>query len=272
MVYSEGESMELQDEKERDATGTYEEEYLREIQEVLADPTKAAEFAKKLAAEKNLLEVFKHSRSRDHLTGLYDRKGTNDEFTIITEQLRRRLRTPESTLPTVGSLLLADIENLKHLNDLNGHMFGDEVLKATAVILSQSVFHGDIVCRWGGDEFEIILPECNLDNAKGVAERLRKSTLKGIQNLFGFPQSISIGVSEIGQNITATQLESSEFMEQLFTNAFEDADQAMYFAKQSGGNMTGFKDKHGKLGVLVQDSHNPQKMIAKYQDPSYPGK
>ena len=126
------------------------------------------------------------------------------------------------------SLLMLDIDNFKHYNDTNGHPAGDELLKSIADIFERSVRRTDYVTRYGGEEFAIILPETPLENAKLVAEKIRKAIEKeDFENQEAQPGgnlTVSIGVAE----------HSKEFNQvDEFVNT---ADVALYKAKETGRN------------------------------------
>lgn len=87
------------------------------------------------------------------------------------------------------SLILLDLDHFKRLNDTHGHTYGDEALKRVARFLVERVRAQDLVARWGGEEFAILLPATGLKEAFGVAERLRR----GLEEL-GFPASFGVGV------------------------------------------------------------------------------
>lgn len=86
-------------------------------------------------------------------------------------------------------LVLLDLDHFKRLNDTHGHAYGDEVLKRVARFLVEQVRTQDLVARWGGEEFAILLPATGLKEALEVAERLRR----GLEKM-GFPASFGVGV------------------------------------------------------------------------------
>ncbi|MDP1928935.1 MAG: diguanylate cyclase, partial [Thiobacillus sp.] len=101
----------------------------------------------------------------DPLTGLNNRRAFYDKTSPLwSHAIRHRHDT---------SVMLLDIDLFKQINDSHGHAHGDEVLKATADILRQSVRQGDVLARWGGEEFIVFLPETSLHEATALAERLR---------------------------------------------------------------------------------------------------
>ena len=147
---------------------------------------------------------------KDGLTGLFNRRYFNE---LINVEVNRVIRSPASL-----SLLMLDIDNFKNYNDTQGHPAGDELLKGVDKVLKNTVRTVDMVCRYGGEEFIVILPQTDKGGAQIIAERIR------VQIGLYFPTTVSIGIStfpddakEIGQLI-------------------EKADNALYQAKTSGKN------------------------------------
>lgn len=151
----------------------------------------------------------------DFLTGLYIRR----YFLVrLQDELYRAERHNK-----VFSVIMADIDKFKNVNDMYGHSAGDRVLKEVGKFFQKNMRHEDIVARYGGEEFVIFLPETDKKAAYILAERLRKkfSQIK----LDNFPNpSISIGI--------ATFPEDGKDIESLINNA----DTAMYSAKGKGRN------------------------------------
>jgi diguanylate cyclase (GGDEF)-like protein len=103
--------------------------------------------------------------THDPLTGLWNRASILDN--LARELARAARRT------TAVSLVLADIDNFKAINDTFGHLAGDAVLRETAQRITQSVREYDRIGRYGGDELMVVLPECDTPAARGMAERIR---------------------------------------------------------------------------------------------------
>jgi len=101
----------------------------------------------------------------DPLTGLNNRRAFYDMTTPLWSNAIRHEHD--------ASVMLLDIDHFKQINDAHGHAHGDEVLRATANILRQSVRQGDVLARWGGEEFIVFLPETDRPEAMALAERLR---------------------------------------------------------------------------------------------------
>lgn len=165
-------------------------------------------------AETKLVEM----ATQDFLTGLLNRRET---FRRLDEELQRSRR-----LATPFSVLLLDLDHFKQVNDVHGHSAGDLVLQAVAAALRQGVRPYDLCCRYGGEEFLVILPETALEDAAGIAERLRRD----IENLK--ITAAKETALQITASIGAAALLGHETIDQLIARA----DEAMYNAKSSGRN------------------------------------
>jgi diguanylate cyclase (GGDEF)-like protein len=125
------------------------------------------------------------------------------------------------------SLIMIDLDHFKRLNDKYGHQFGDEVLIKTANEIKAKCRASDLPCRYGGEEFAIILPETNMKSSMALAERLRKNIaklkLKYSNETVNY--TLSAGVSSIKEN---KPVDVKDFIKM--------ADRALYFSKQNGRN------------------------------------
>lgn len=153
----------------------------------------------------------------DNLTGLLNRRA-------IFEQLQQLL-----ALNASFSILLLDLDHFKSINDLHGHLVGDKALKQVALVLQQSLRQVDSLARIGGEEFMILLPNVDVQNARMIAERCRLA-LATTHILNDEGESIfltgSFGV------VTSDPAVSRLDIDQIY----HLADQALYQAKQSGRN------------------------------------
>ncbi|MCX8061000.1 MAG: diguanylate cyclase [Anaerolineales bacterium] len=156
----------------------------------------------------------------DPLTGLYNRRGFLD---LAEHEL---LRAHRFNRPL--SMILIDIDRFKEINDTYGHLMGDKILATVSANCKAELRQVDIVARYGGDEFIVLLPETTLQEALLAAERLRLRVegLRFPHNGEMLSTSICLGVAEIQPKDTLKSL-------------IERTDQALYHAKQSGRNLVG---------------------------------
>ncbi len=157
----------------------------------------------------------------DALTGIANRASFNDRLTV---ELSRAQRTKR---PIV--LCMIDVDHFKKFNDTHGHQTGDEVLKAVAKILDDTVRKMDMAARYGGEEFAVIAPECNLASASHVADRLRIAIAElSLTSPTGLPLRVtaSIGVSY------AHWPDHPKSDQEII----READAALYEAKRNGRN------------------------------------
>lgn len=152
--------------------------------------------------------------SSDTLTAAYNRRYFTNR---ATEEMAEACRYGQK----IG-LLMLDIDHFKHINDQFGHAAGDQTLKELVIRIQTQLRQTDLLGRWGGDEFLVMLPHCSLMDSHSLAEKLRKSIAEN-----AFPDTgglrISIGASEYRPNET-------------FIEWLNRTDQALYQAKLAGGN------------------------------------
>ena len=157
----------------------------------------------------------------DDLTGIYNHRFFIQQLTMELERQKR--------YPTPLSLLMIDIDYFKHYNDTNGHLAGDEVLRATSMLIQQGVRHTDIVARYGGEEFSAILMNAGKDFAREIAERVRKNVADArLHNEAAQPNgnlTVSVGVATFSSPAIST-----------LTDLIREADKALYRAKNAGRN------------------------------------
>ncbi len=146
----------------------------------------------------------------DGLTGLYNRRYFKELMNLEFSRVKRNASS--------FSLLMIDVDNFKNYNDTKGHPAGDEILKKAAQVFKNSLREVDLVCRYGGEEFVIMLSQTDKTGAQIVAERLR------VQVSLYLPTTISIGVSAFPDDAQDSQA------------LIEKADVALYKAKQTGKN------------------------------------
>jgi diguanylate cyclase (GGDEF)-like protein len=164
-----------------------------------------------------LLEEIKKLAIRDGLTGLYNYRHFW-ELLVHEIMKSRRYQSPLS-------LLFLDLDNFKIINDTLGHLQGDLVLKTLAAYLQGGVRQADVACRYGGEEFLVLLPETGLEQAIQLAKRLRHRISRMAIPLPGrdLQVTVSIGAAVLTPHMDGGALVAA-------------ADAAMYRAKQAGRN------------------------------------
>ena len=168
-----------------------------------------------------LFESTERESLSDPLTGLANRRFLQE---ILLRELRRAQRSNQPV-----SLIIADIDHFKGVNDTYGHNVGDEVLEQIAGIMLSSVRATDFVIRYGGEEFVILLPETRLADAQQVADKLRKTIGDTIMESTSRP-GITLKVT-ISAGVAAFPVDG-----QTGEQVILKADKALYWAKQHGRN------------------------------------
>jgi diguanylate cyclase (GGDEF)-like protein len=166
-------------------------------------------------ANMGLREKLRNQALRDPLTGLYNRR-------YMEDCLQRFVRLADRENREV-SVVMVDLDHFKTLNDQHGHAFGDAVLRDTAMTIVGALRETDIVCRYGGEEMVVILPDCNLDRAADKAELLRKR-IEGLGQTHAAAISASFGVASVPYTSNGV------------SDLLAAADAALYRAKQAGRN------------------------------------
>jgi len=184
------------------------------------DEKLAALFAKQVAVTLENARIFEETQNQaatDPLTGAYNRRGMLQmgEFELLRA---RRAKSPLSAL-------MFDIDHFKRVNDHYGHLAGDQVLRGLAEICRQSSRSIDVLCRYGGEEFLILLPNTALEAAARFAERLRR-------NVENTPLHTDEGPLRVTVSIGVAQLRNDSNLKSLI----ERADRALYAAKHAGRN------------------------------------
>lgn len=163
----------------------------------------------------------------DFMTKLYNRR----YFMEVSQNLIQLYKRNKNDI----SLIMIDIDNFKSVNDTYGHQFGDEVIILLSDTMIMAQRESDIVCRYGGEEFVILLPNSSLKNATTIAQNIRKSIELSTIELPSketFKFTISIGVSQVSINDEDT-----------IEVALKRADDALYEAKSKGKNQVCIKEK-----------------------------
>jgi diguanylate cyclase (GGDEF)-like protein/PAS domain S-box-containing protein len=156
----------------------------------------------------------------DDLTGIYNHRFFIQQLTMEVERQKR--------YPSPLSLLMIDIDYFKHYNDTNGHLAGDQVLKAISILIQQGVRQTDIIARYGGEEFSAILINTDKEKAMEIGERVRRNVAEThFPNETAQPNrdlTVSIGVATFSPSIST------------LTDLIRQADHSLYRAKRAGRN------------------------------------
>lgn len=171
---------------------------------------------------KRLVDLLAEQAQVDALTGLHNRK-------FLQERLDSELLAARR-FDRIISLILLDVDHFKRCNDNYGHPFGDRVLQNVAEVIQKAVRTIDLPCRYGGEEFAVILPETDLEGAVHVADRIRTMMESLCIAYRGERISVTIsgGVASTS-GVAARQAITREHLIQV-------ADETLYRAKQAGRN------------------------------------
>ena len=210
-----------------------------------------SKISEQLAHTLNKILIYEHTKElaiTDDLTGIFNRRYFNQSFEM---EIQRANRYNHSL-----SILMLDLDNFKTYNDVNGHLMGDEVLKKVSQVLENILRKTDLVARFGGEEFIIMLPEISKDQSQRVANKLRREIEKSqFVNEETLPQgrlTISVGLSVFPDDSRDPQ------------KLIQYADEALYDAKAKGRNCVvwhGSRDSiqktgNSKVSKISQESAN----------------
>ncbi len=204
--------------KRKDGTLYHEEQTITPVfdeQNNLSFVSTGHDISERIEVEKKLHTL----ATRDTLTGVYNRYSLNKEIDINIKKYER--------YEDIFGLLMLDIDHFKNVNDTYGHDVGDLVLKELCSVIENLIRETDVFGRWGGEEFLLILPKTNKDEAISIATRI-KNIIE--EHKFEYiPQvTVSIGVSVYNQSIK----------KEIF---LKDVDDALYKAKSTGRNRVEYK-------------------------------
>jgi two-component system cell cycle response regulator len=156
----------------------------------------------------------------DPLTGLHNRRYMTSHLTTLFDDASQRGKPL--------SVLLIDIDHFKSVNDSYGHDAGDAVLREFAARIRRNTRGIDLACRLGGEEFVVIMPDCDLAKAYHVGERLRQCIAAA-----PFDADGRIGTLQVTASVGVAAIESADDIPDLM---LKRADQALYCAKRDGRN------------------------------------
>jgi diguanylate cyclase (GGDEF)-like protein len=175
-----------------------------------------------------LAEEMRELSITDSLTGIFNRRHFNDR---LVDEIQRSMRHN-----LTFALAVADIDNFKAFNDAEGHLAGDSVLKAISNILQESLRSIDVLARFGGEEFALILPQTEKEEAYQIAERIRHNIKKYCPKFWKiYPEesiTVSIGISVFPQDGKDAR------------DLIKNADKALYIAKMQGKDRTVIASSH----------------------------
>ncbi|MBN7798551.1 diguanylate cyclase [Parahaliea mediterranea] len=157
-------------------------------------------------------QQLKESAAIDRLTGLWNRMRLDE---ALADTLALARRTGRGT-----AVLLADVDHFKQINDVHGHLMGDDVLREIARILQRGIRHTDRVGRWGGEEFLVLCPDTDAEGARILAEKVRAAVAAG-----DYPAGVAVTVS-VGVAAARGDLDADQFL--------QIADRQLYRAKAGG--------------------------------------
>lgn len=174
-----------------------------------------------LAEAEELKRRYQHLSIVDELTGIHNRRFFFPEAHAALASAVRYGQT--------FSIMMVDLDHFKQINDVYGHGMGDKVLQVTAALLKGQTREGDIIARFGGEEFVLALPNTDLDGARQLADRVLASLRSLAFNATGKTVRVttSIGISSLTGN-------ESPDRPDLLETLLRQADQALYFGKAQG--------------------------------------
>lgn len=170
---------------------------------------------------KRKMDLLKEITQKDGLTHIYNRNYFNTAIEAFMDK--------KSSYNNGVSLIMLDCDNFKSINDRYGHIAGDEVLVTVGNVLNKSTKIKDIACRYGGEEFCLILPDTTITQAYTIAERIRANIEK---TAFSF-QDMKVNVT-VSCGVAHTEFEEDMSVVELI----RESDEALYCAKKCGRNRT----------------------------------
>ncbi|HET6143525.1 MAG TPA: diguanylate cyclase [Candidatus Acidoferrales bacterium] len=168
-------------------------------------------------ANLKLRELLRNQSIRDPLTGLFNRR-------YLEESLNRELNRANRT-DRIVSVVMLDLDHFKHFNDTFGHQVGDILLKEVAVVIKSRVRAGDLACRYGGEEFSLILAEVDAEGAYKCVESIRES----IKHLSLHHRGQTLGTITVSAGVATFPAHGNNS-----EDLIRCADEALYRAKKSG--------------------------------------
>lgn len=194
--------------------------------------------AQNITDKKENQNEIKFLNYHDKLTGLYNRN-------YLEEEIKRLNTSRQHPI----SVIMGDVNGLKLVNDAFGHQKGNQLLKSIANIFKGVCRKEDIIARWGGDEFVILLPKTSLENARKISGRIRNSCDEADKNPIKL--SIALGVAQIRNN------------KQSYEEVFQKAEEKMYRNKIAGSESASNSIIVSLENTLLEKSHETKAHAAR---------
>jgi diguanylate cyclase (GGDEF)-like protein len=182
--------------------------------ENVLDPSFKEEVTRVLADFQKDLYQLHDLAIKDEKTGIYNHRFFKNVFELEIERAKRGMQKL--------SLAIVDLDFFKKINDSHGHVEGDKILREVAQEITRTIRNYDILARFGGEEFFILLPGATLTKGKTISERIRKNIEKN-KKLKKYSVTVSIGITEYKKSDNSERLTKR-------------ADKALYKAKDNGRN------------------------------------
>lgn len=199
------------------------------------------ELANSLKELKSYQRLLEKVATYDYLTNTVNRRGLKERFRQITKDCG------DISPLSVVSFIIGDIDHFKNFNDTQGHAAGDRVLVEIAEFMKRATGPRDTVCRWGGEEFVIMLPGKTYMEAMAIAENLRKGIEEIVipwNNLLKLRTTMTFGVQEGS-------------IDKMIDQTIEEADYALYVGKRSGRNrVAGYRECRSSTAALPPYNNN----------------
>jgi diguanylate cyclase (GGDEF)-like protein len=189
-----------------------------------------------------LNESLKHIADHDDLTGAYNRRFFNEYFEFELKRVKNYLdykaRLPYQENEMNFGLAILDVDHFKEINDTYGHLVGDSVLKQIIAIIQENIFTRDVLCRYGGDEFALLLTKTSSEGIHQALEKIKKEVEE---------HAFVIDPEHPGRQITisAGLVNFSEVRDRDGLEALKLADDRLLRAKTSGRNRIIYDDLEG---------------------------
>lgn len=186
--------------------------------EVFASQEQVKRAEQKIELLKGELEQMRGLVQTDQMTGAFNRRGLDDIF-------KREAARADRNAQSLGVVLI-DLDDFKKINDNFGHQYGDSVLINLVTVAKETLRPSDIVARFGGEEFVILLPEVEIEDALTIIQRLQNNLAK----------NFSLQVDNQSMPITFSAGVALRSFGELQSSVISRADKALYQAKQTGKN------------------------------------